>query len=224
MKFNALIFVVCLCMFNFCTKDVRACDKSYCSRAEQSLEKEKIEVFEGIDLDDLIAKYEKYQHLMEHLGLIHEKNSSGGFGKFLKYIAFPIGLGGFWVTIEALIKDDAPLNLTKEKGWFFSWAVGTLCLLSCLYAGDYFENRHEKILARRAFEEFLKDWQRDDSSIPQELHPMFKMLQQFCQKDGKINLDDRLLIALVKEIAKKHATTRDLVRKCMTEVNAKIDK
>jgi hypothetical protein len=197
-----------------------------CEKESQSIESKKTNDFGGIDLDDLIAKYEKYQYLMNQLGLSHEK-SSYGYGKFLKYVAFPAALGSFWVTINTLVNDNydgwLKLGLPREYAWSISWLTGTVTLLTFLYAGDYFENSHEAIHARLALADFLKGWEKDSTTIPEELQPMFKLLQQFCKKDGKIDLEDRLLIALVKEIAKKHTATRDQVRKCMAQVNAQVN-
>lgn len=187
-----------------------------CETQAPVVELKKTDNIDDLNIDALIEKYEKYEYLMNHFGILRPSYSFDR-GKLLKYLAIPGGIGSFWAAI--LFFDD---KLEKEPAWFASWLVGLIVHLSLQYGGDHYTTMAQSFHTRSSLAEIIKNWKDYTHKIPEELHPMFKLLHQFYKANGKIDLEDRLLFAMMKEIAKKYKKTAVTVRCKIAEVNKQV--
>ena len=181
-----------------------------CEKENQSIEAKKANA-SGIDLSELVAEYEKYQVLMNQLGLSHEKSSSG-FGKFLTYIACPAAFGSFWVSMFNLLGSESKFDMSDNQARIACCVIGTAVYLMFLYAGDYFQNSDQKVktlYAKMVLAKFVKTYEEDRTLVPKELQPIAELLKQsYLSQDEKVDLEDRLLVALLSEIDRKHTATK----------------
>lgn len=186
---------------------------------DQVIEQKKPNASNNINIEQLIEKYKKYEQLMIKLGLL-KPNQTSRIGRFLKYAAEPAGFGGFWLMINLLVHDEysglIKLDIPVEHKWFVSWLTGALACIACNYAGDYFLQPAELAHSRAVLGAFVQDWEAVSSQVPEELHPMFALLYNFYRVDGVIDLDDELLVALLKEIKHKHKKSFRDVRSRIT--------
>lgn len=216
---NVLRFCFLVSIWFPCSAE-QSCIVVPCEKNDHGMDYRKTDNIDDIDIDQLIENYKKYEYFLAQLGLLHELKPST-IGRLLNYISVPTGLGCFWATLILLMDtDDYKDNiivknlpsLTKEQAWVVSYLVGLGVYLLVQFSRDRYIESVDYNRTRAAFGALKKDWGRLTADIPEEMRPVLNLLQQFHKADGSIDLDDRLLSALAKEMTRKYKKTATKIR------------